>query len=510
MLPSPKSSLDELLISGCDSRILLGADGLNKYGCRPAPRDVIPFGSCTSSSTTSAAFAAAGDLAARFHSSADPDSLAFEIADDHRARLRELLTLPNTTEIAFAPSGTDAELLALAIAKLRTTKPIFNIIVGPTEVGTGTPLAAAGCHYDKITPRGDKVTSGMPVNGALADEVQVCPIDIRDDRGRMLDPSLIDASVVESISHAVDQGSHVLLHVVAHSKTGVHAPSLACIERITRHLGPEVSIIIDAAQGRVSRRGLREILGAGHMVIFTGSKFYGGPPFSGALFVPTEAADGLNETVWTQREIQLLDGLRPYFTAPDVPEHWRGFRQHLAGWTNLGSLLRWSAALNDIAAYYSVAAADRLSVLRAFEQDVPDVLSGSDEIVLMPVFPPLRDDAKTRLLESKTTVFAFQVEMDQRRLGRDELRRVHRALNSNGMDLPQTLSGSPFHLGQPVIFRDGSAALRIALGGAQITRVANDEGLGNTIEQRLQWQRAQLERLMRTLQSVLRSKHLPS
>ena len=78
------------------------------------------------------------------------------------------LTLPVGVDIALAPSGTDVELLTLALAAGGSNRPIVNIIVGPSEVGSGTSLAAACRHYDCLTPNGRQVLIGEPVDQKLA------------------------------------------------------------------------------------------------------------------------------------------------------------------------------------------------------------------------------------------------------------------------------------------------------------------------------------------------------
>ena len=47
-----------------------------------------------------------------------------------------------------------------------------------------------------------------------------------------------------------------------------------------------MAVILDAAQGRLSRRSIKAALELDYMVLIIGSKFYGGPTFSGALLVP--------------------------------------------------------------------------------------------------------------------------------------------------------------------------------------------------------------------------------
>ena len=422
----------------------------------------------------------------------------------HRTQLRQLLGLSEDIEIAFTPSGTDVELLALALVAGQRDRRIINLVVGPTEVGTGTPKAAAGLHYDSLVPSGAEVTVGTPVSTELANAVAVRTIDLRDHNGKMLEEIEIDALVTEMVADAVGTNAHVLVHLVAHSKTGVHAPSLSCVDRIARHLGDDVTIVIDAAQGRVSRRGLQDVLNRGYLVMFTGSKFYGGPPFSGALLVPKNLRP--ERTGITRLPAEFAD----YFTPAELPETWSDIVQDLEDRVNYGALLRWSAALAEMQAYYDVRAEDRLAILRVFEEAVPKVLSESDHIQLMPVFPPIRDDLETRLLESKTTVFAFRIQGREQFLDRDSLKQLHRELNR---DEPDPAWGEPsealrqaFHIGQPVPFHDGTAALRIALGGATIVKIATDQSLGDSLEARIQWLVLQVKRLKTKISRIVEAR----
>ena len=47
-----------------------------------------------------------------------------------------------------------------------------------------------------------------------------------------------------------------------------------------------VDVLVDACQMRLPLERIRACLAAGWMVLVTGSKFFGGPPFAGALLVP--------------------------------------------------------------------------------------------------------------------------------------------------------------------------------------------------------------------------------
>jgi hypothetical protein len=331
--------------------------------------------------------------------------------------------------------------------------------------------------------------------------VDVRTVDLRTPGGTMLFESEIDAAVVELVVEASEADAIALVHIVAHSKTGVHAPSLACVERL-RQISDDVVVVVDAAQGRFSRRGLRDVLQKDYLVMFTGSKFYGGPPFSGALLVPQKFHPhnrGLN---------QLPAGFRDYFSAAEMPESWSEMRACLPAEPNLGAILRWSAAIAEIDAYYAAPSDARLRVLRIFEAEVPKILGGSDSVRMLPVFPPVYDDTSERLLESKTTVFGFWVQPPGARkaLDKAELKQMHADLTS---DLSSTcgsfdaqVMSRQFHLGQPVDLGPAGSVLRVALGGELITRVAMDPSLGESLDERLEWLHEQLDGLRQKIECL--------
>jgi hypothetical protein len=509
LLPSLYSPLEQLLASGGDTRLEIDAKtGRNRYECVPRPSSAIPFGSCTSSSVSARGFAAAQAAHRLICGSQDSRAAANEYASGVRQRLRNLLTLPNDVDIALAPSGTDVELLALALAAGPGDRPVVNIVVGPSEVGSGTPLAAACCHYDRLTPSGLPVVAGARVDPQLASLVNVRSVALRSVRGDMFSESEIDAAVVELFVEASEADAIVLLHIVAHSKTGVHAPSLSCVERL-RKTSDDVVVVVDAAQGRFSRRGLRDALQKDYLVMFTGSKFYGGPPFAGALLVPQKYRPS------SRKISRFPDGFGAYFTATEMPESWQDIRQHLPAEPNVGAVLRWSAALAEMDAYYKVPDAARLRVLRFFEAEVPRILGGGSVIRMLPVFPPVYDDTAERLLESKTTVFGFWVTPPgaQKPLGKRELKQLHAELATDLTDThrgfdPAAMSRE-YHVGQPVELGQAGCVLRIALGGELITRVATNTAIGETIDERLSWLRDQLVGLREKIE-CLAAAHSPA
>ena len=114
-------SLAALLVSGGDDRMVISPrTGLNKYGAAPRVRDVVPFGSCTASSPIQLGLDGARTyldrlrLAARSGGEPAVDTEADMLFEETReSLLRELELDRSQVELAFCPSGTDAEFLAL-------------------------------------------------------------------------------------------------------------------------------------------------------------------------------------------------------------------------------------------------------------------------------------------------------------------------------------------------------------------------------------------------------------
>lgn len=494
-------SLESLLVSGGDDRMTVSArTGLNKYGCAPRIRDAVPFGSCTASSPILLGLEGARvylerlRLAARSGGEPAVDQEAETLLEETRQRLLAELELDGTDiEVVFSPSGTDAEYVALALARGGTTQAITNIVAGPSEVGGGTTYAAAGRHFNRLVPAGHERTVGEPIDTELGASVRVRTIDLRTEEGVMRDNETLDAVATRQVEETLRDGSRVMLHVVAHSKTGAHAPSLTCVEALRERFGDRVTIMIDAAQGRLSRHGLRDALTRGYLVMFTGSKFYGGPAFSGALFVPRElwpSTTGLN---------RLSSGFSDYYTAPELPPEWEQLRSSLPTPPNLGLVLRWGAALAQVESYYKCNPASRLAILRLWESEVPRLMGASPVVRLFPV-EPVQDPDVDRLLESKTTVFPFFLKRREATnpLTKVELWRVFHWLNRDISGLLPNLNegqkavlAREIHVGQPVLLTGEAdrerSVLRLALGAPLVTRVAEDERLGPTFEARIQW-----------------------
>jgi hypothetical protein len=54
-------------------------------------------------------------------------------------------------------------------------------------------------------------------------------------------------------------------------------------------------MVVDACQGRFEKKMVKDLLDANAITLYTGSKFFRGPPFSGAVFVPAKIMNQLKE-----------------------------------------------------------------------------------------------------------------------------------------------------------------------------------------------------------------------
>ena len=503
-------STEVLLASGGDSRHTLLVDGRNKYGNRYSPEpDVMTFGSCTSSTLSAEAFAAAS----RLHGwlGALDDSSFDRAFDDLCERVRAELTsniamwMANHVDVVLTPSGTDAELVPLTVM-LERGRPVTSILVGATEAGSGTARAAAGRHFDEVTPNGATVSVGDLIDPWLADRVTTTTVAIREHDGTPRDEADVDAEVRGLAEEAIDEGRSVLVHVIAHSKTGVHAPSLTTADDLAHNPSGYVGVVVDAAQGRFSRRGLHESLQRGFMVMTTGSKFFGGPPFAGAVLLPHTGGNRPHIT-------RFPPGFSDYFVPSFLPRHWVSARASLAPRQNVGLLLRWWAALEEIRSYYSVPTQLRYEVLRRFQHFVPKAIARHERIMLRLIDSPLQSDGPYRLLESNITVFPFTCARSDGSLFEiDSLRSAQRLMRARPASDPRLgrvdrqIVDVRAELGQPVTIAAGppaAAVLRLALGARQIVRTCVVSQSGKTFQQRLDALEADVDRTFAKLSELL-------
>ncbi|SEO04789.1 hypothetical protein [Rhodopseudomonas pseudopalustris] len=469
--PSPLrelfAPLEQLLTCGGDARLAIDpGTGRNAYGCGPIPCPDIPaFSSCTASTISQRGYEAAESARTALMASALLHGLV-ECFDARieamRGELKTLLGLERSAaEVVFSASGTDAQLQALALTRALLGNELTTVIVAADQTGSGTVNTARGNHFGDRSTNDCKVSRGAPVSGL--GPLSSVAVRLRDGNDRLRSPSAIDAEVLETVESLVAQGARVMLEVMDCSKFGYQAPSDRCTDEIAARWPGRVQIVVDACQMRLGRSRIARYLARGDLVLLTGSKYFAGPPFSGALLVPPQLGQAIGAMT------ELAPGIADYSSRSDWPMRWRGLRAQFSAAPNFGQWLRWEAALEEIRAYYAVPIAFRRAALRQLGDGIAKIIAGAPALRLLPPQPrPGHDDEF-----SDPSIFAFTVEPGGHPLSLAQCRAIYSALRDDRPgDTPVGAPAAPCLIGQPVGWGgrddDAVAAMRICISARHV------------------------------------------
>lgn len=465
--------LDTLLVSGGDARLALDpSDRVNAYGCGPSPEpEIWNFASSTASPISQAAY----DRAALAREELVHKSLFEEVeiafdrrCEDMRDELRGHFQLPPRVDVVFSPSGTDSQLHALLLASAVLGAPPVTIVIGADQTGSGTAQTARGHHFSTMTASGVAVRKDAAIAGFAGDSIAVPLLDAASGVAMRADT---DAAVMRAIEDSLAQGRRVLLHIMDSSKLGWRAPSAACLDEIARRWPRKVQIVVDACQARLGRRRLRSYLDRGYMVLMTGSKFFGGPAFSGALLVPK----GLS------RSLDRIEGIAPgfldYAGRCDWPMAWMALRSRFERRPNFGQWLRWEAALAEMSSYYAVPGAFRAKAMTELATGIDNMIALSPSLRAVPAAFDKADADDEEF--AQRTIFPFTLLRNGRPASIADTSAMHRALARNmnddiiGSAANRQVAAQRCLVGQPVRLKqtDGApqAALRLCVGARLVT-----------------------------------------
>ncbi len=446
---------EALMETGGDIRLARDPrSALNGYGCSHRPRPwAVTFASSTASSSSERGYAAAD--AARLVATAamlrqGPRPAVWAALDGVRAALTEIYGLPAGAAVILAASGTDTELLALGLTHLAVpAAPVLNILLAPEETGTGVPMAARGRHFAVDTALGHDVAREAPVAGYRPD-TELANIPLREVCGAARAGAAVEAEAEAAVAAGLAAGRRVILHALDLSKTGLLAPGLACLQRLRAAHGGGFDIVVDACQARLSPASVRRYLALDAVVLITGSKFFTGPPFAGAVLVPPAVAARL-------RASRLPAGLDAYFGRDEFPAGCDAAAA-LPPVGNYGLALRWHAAIGEIKALMRVPPRRRAAILAGFANVVAEEIAANPALALLSAPALARDGGEP--WESCRSIFSFSLAAlhdAPRLLTPEEARAVYHWLNADLTaalpDLDATerdIAARICHIGQPV------------------------------------------------------------
>ncbi|WP_016990432.1 hypothetical protein [Flavobacterium sp. ACAM 123] len=468
-----------LLMSGGDLRLNIDEiDLLNKYGCRPFPRpDAFTFASSTGTSVSNFAF----DKTDKVRSILIRNSLkngfknaTIEFSELLKNNLRRIFKLNDECEIIFSPSGTDSSLQIAAITQIISDKDITHVLVASDETGSGVASALKGCHFENTTALNHPVKKGDKIKGFR--DIDLIKIPFRDENGALKSSSQLDKEVFDAISKTNELGRHVVLHTMDQSKLGYQAPSDAFIQKVNTLDKISMQIIVDGSQLRLDPKDIQNYLNKGYIVTITGSKYFTGPPYSGALLLPK----GVSKSIHSVKS-KLPEGLTQYYNHSDWPTSWF-CSDNLSEGYNYGSYMRWNAAIVEMDRYYKTPVLYRNMGIEMFCNFIEDSVKEASFLELI-----YGNEAKTNSYDSKEfgirnirTIFPFFILKNNEVLSIDNVKKLYTLLNSDlsaqfedsSLEIIR-LAAQKCHIGQAVNVKYGtdieSAVLRISLGARVIS-----------------------------------------
>lgn len=390
-----------------------------------------------------------------------PDRACEDAVEAARKTLLDHLKLEGA-EVVFSASGTDAQLQTLYMVRLLYPGSLACVIAGADQTGSGTAHTAHGRHFSQTTSTGIAVEKGAGVAGL--DRVTGIDVPFRDADGNFRDAGQMDAAVLSAVEHALGTHDHVLLQAMEASKFGWKAPSDAALDEITARWPGRVQIVADACQLRISRDRLAALLDKDMVVLVTGSKFFTGPAFSGAVLVPAHLAARLAGMDATTGH------LAGYATRFDWPRAWTKLRSRFTHRFNFGLWLRWQAALEEMRLYYAVPRDFRDHLVQVFGEEMQLLVSAAPHLTFL--------DGGESLAPSAPTIFPVRLIKNDNALSAPACTDIYRAMrhdlsahaaNARDADVLRLAC----QIGQPVALApsisSGKAALRFSLS-ARIVR----------------------------------------
>jgi hypothetical protein len=468
-----------LLMSGGDLRLNIDEfQLLNKYGCRPFPRpEAFTFASSTATSVSNFAFDKTDKTRAVLINNSLKNGFkntTIDFSELLKNNLRKIFKINDDCQIIFSPSGTDSALQIAAITQIISDKDITHVLVASDETGSGVPAALKGCHFENTSALNYPVKKGDKIKGFRG--VDLIQIPLRDDNGALKSSVQIDNEVFIAISKTNELGRHTVLHVMDQSKLGYQAPSEALINKLNSLDNLSMQIIVDASQLRLDPADIQFYLNKGYIITITGSKYFTGPPYAGALIVPKSVSKLINAS-----KKVLPEGLNNYYNHSDWPASWICSKDLSEGF-NYGSYMRWNAAIKEMDRYYKTPILYRNLGIEMFCNFVEDSIR--DATFLEPLFG---DETKIDTyaheefgLRNIRTIFPFFIRNGNDVLSVDQVKKLYTLLNSNisyqfedaSIDTIR-LAAQKCHIGQAVNVKYGndfqSAVLRISLGARVIS-----------------------------------------
>ncbi|NDU89402.1 MAG: hypothetical protein G3I08_05895 [Ferrovum sp.] len=420
-----------LLAEDADPRLHLDPlTGVNAYGVSPFPQDEVgEWGSATASALSQMSFRILRQWWPTVAENPDRRWIQDVLAGD----LLQVMGLDAThygANLYSSGSGALGEGGRQLLGRMKT--PVLVLCQG-SETGSRVPEVlrnALGCTV-----------------------AEVISLPVRTESGELIPSALRDELCWGRVAHCLKSGREVLLVLTDGTKTGQVVPGVEGTREMVSRYPEQLRVLVDACQLRVAWSRVKDYLDRGWPVTITGSKFVGGPPFSGALLYS-----------------------RAFYKDFGKSEQILG----------VGALLRWVAALAEMKRW-SVVPKERLGSYLARFQAALEQQVGRWPAVTLESVPGLERGGDPGLWDVHPTIFPFEL----RGPAGEPLERG--ALEALYRRLPQAGSDVRGRWGQPVRLGDGQRherwALRLCLGARLLIpwlEMLSDDGVTQTLDRGLE------------------------
>ena len=237
-----------------------------------------------------------------------------------------------------------------------------------------------------------------------------------------------------------------------------------------------MQIIVDGSQLRLDPKDINKYLNRGYIVTITGSKYFTGPPYCGALILPEHVSKLIHNAKNT-----LPVGLTNYYNHSDWPTSWFCSKDLSDGF-NYGSYMRWNAAIVEMERYYKTPILYRNMGIEMFCNFIEDSIK--EATFLEPLYG---DETRENTYNNEEfgirnirTIYPFFILKNKEVLPVDHVKKLYLLLNS---DISDQFKDSPLevirlaaqkcHTGQAVNVKYSkdiqSAILRFSLGSRVIS-----------------------------------------
>ena len=503
-------STESLLIQNADTRLVLNPDtGLNRYGCSPKPRkQIYSFSTSTGTSVSKSAFKEIELWHQKlFHACVKDDSnvpIESFIRELEQSILDVLSLDQDKVEIFLSSSGTDAQLQVSSVVSSLKQGKWISVVVGSEQTGSGTPYSTRECHFDEKTSLDISVNKGQNIEGS--DNIEFFGIEFTDKNGCLKSLDQVDQEIQHQVEDLISQGYNILLHVMDQSKYGCTAPSDSILDLLREKYNERLYVIIDACQLRLDSIDLMNYINHGDIVLITGSKFFGGPAFSGATLYPKDFQNNL-----LKKNNTLPVGLVDYMSEFEL-KSWKRLLPKYKSYIPIGMYLRWYGALFEMKRYYDIPKEERIHALGVFGKGIYDLISNNKNLHLVIKAEDKwwnRQTYKGDELSGNRTIFPFFVyNSNGKFLSQDQVKKLYELLNTDISDYPglqdsdKELASIYCHIGQPVkIDQLKTSVLRISIGARNIIETSE---MNQVSQNRLKDELFKVQRILDKIDLCLR------